>query len=42
MKQSKLTHKEMKKMADEVKALSGRYNSISEVTKSVINVIKEL
>ena len=30
------------KIADKVKSLSGRYNSISEVTKSVINVIKEL
>lgn len=30
------------KIADKVKSLSGRYNSISEVTKSVINIIKEL
>lgn len=31
-----------KKIADKVKSLSGRYNSVSEVTKSVINIIKEL
>ena len=31
-----------KKIADKVRTLSGRYNSISEVTKSVINLIKEL
>ena len=30
------------KIADKVRTLSGRYNSISEVTKSVINIIKEL
>lgn len=30
------------KIADKVKSLSGRYNSASEVTKSVINLIKEL
>ena len=30
------------KIADKVRTLSGRYNSISEVTKSVINLIKEL
>jgi len=30
------------KIADKVKSLSGRYNSVSEVTKSVINIIKEL
>ena len=30
------------KIADKVKSLSGKYNSVSEVTKSVINIIKEL
>ena len=30
------------KIADKVRTLSGRYISISEVTKSVINLIKEL
>ena len=30
------------KIADKVKSLSGRFNSVSEVTKSVINIIKEL
>ena len=30
------------KIADKVKSLSGRYNSASEVTKSVINLIREL
>ena len=30
------------KIADKVKSLSGRYNSVSEVTKSVINIINEL
>ena len=30
------------KIADKVKSLSGRYLSISEVTKSVINIIREL
>jgi hypothetical protein len=30
------------KIADKVRTLSGRYYSISEVTKSVINLIKEL
>lgn len=30
------------KIADKVRTLSGRYNSITEVTKSVINLIKEL
>ena len=30
------------KIADKVRTLSGRYNSASEVTKSVINLIKEL
>lgn len=30
------------KIADKVKSLSGRYNSVSEVTKSVINIIKGL
>ena len=30
------------KIADKVRTLSGRYNSVSEVTKSVINIIKEL
>ena len=30
------------KIADKVKSLSGRYNSVSEVTKSVINLIREL
>lgn len=30
------------KIVDKVKSLSGRYNSASEVTKSVINIIKEL
>ena len=30
------------KIADKVKSLSGRYNSASEVTKSVINIIKGL
>ena len=30
------------KIADKVRTLSGRYNSISEVTKTVINLIKEL
>ena len=30
------------KIADKVKSLSSRYNSISEVTKSVINLIREL
>ena len=30
------------KIADKVRTLSGRYNSISEVTKSVINLIREI
>ena len=30
------------KIADKVRTLSGRYNSVSEVTKSVINIVKEL
>ena len=30
------------KIADKVKSLSGRFNSVSEVTKSVINIIKVL
>ena len=30
------------KIAYKVRTLSGRYNSVSEVTKSVINLIKEL
>ena len=30
------------KIADKVRTLSGKYNSIFEVTKSVINIIKEL
>ena len=30
------------KIAYKVRTLSGRYSSISEVTKSVINLIKEL
>ena len=30
------------KIANKVKSLSGKYNSVSEVTKSVINIIKEL
>jgi len=30
------------KIADKVKSLSGRYNSASEVTKSVINIIRGL
>ena len=30
------------KIADKVRTLSGRYNSVSEVTKSVINIINEL
>ena len=30
------------KIAEKVRTLSGRYNSISEVTKTVINLIKEL
>ena len=30
------------KIADKVRTLSGRYDSITEVTKSVINIIKEL
>ena len=30
------------KIADKVKSLSGRYNSASEVTKSVINLIRDL
>lgn len=30
------------KITDKVRTLSGRYNSITEVTKAVINLIKEL
>lgn len=30
------------KIADKVKTLSKRYNSVFETTKSVINIIKEL
>ena len=30
------------KIADKVRTLSHRYNSVFEVTKSVINIIKEL
>jgi hypothetical protein len=30
------------KIADKVRSLSGRCNSVSEVTKSVINLIREL
>ena len=30
------------KIADKIRTLSGRYNSASEVTKSVINLIREL
>jgi len=30
------------KIANKVKSLSGKYNSVSEVTKSVINLIREL